>query len=62
MPIQFKTYSLPKDLTKDVMVSIEDTNRISIQLRKAHQKMAKRIKTINRKQNIWQRPKMRLYI
>ena len=56
MPIKFETHSIPDVLTKDVIVTNENTAKISVRLRKTNRKLVKRMRAIDRKEKMsWQK-------
>ena len=60
MPIQFKNYSIPSALTKDVVVTEEDEEKISKRSRKTNRKLAMKMRVIDRKdKRSWQKSLLR---
>ncbi len=60
MPIQFKIYSIPKTLTKDVVVPKEATEEISHRLGIINRKLIKKMALIARKERSnWQNSQIR---
>lgn len=60
MPIQFKNYSIPSALTKDVAITEEDEEKISKRSRKTNRKLAMKMRAIDRKdKRSWQKSLLR---
>lgn len=60
MAIHLKTYSIPDILTEDIVVSTENTAKISQRLRKTNRALIKKMKKIRRKEKkSWQKSFLR---
>ena len=60
MSIHFESYSLPNALKEDIVVSSEDTAKISKRLKKTNRGLVKKMKVIGRKEKrSWQKSILR---
>lgn len=60
MAIHFENYSLPNDLTENIVVSSENTAKISRRLRQTNRSLVRKMKAIGRKEKrSWQKSLLR---